>query len=419
VTSAPTARAWGGFDRLLALAACAAGLLIALRAPGVGDYPNDAGPALSAIAHGSIGSFFAHQPAMGAVSLYLRAPFVILAAAFHDSPVGLYRWGDVPCVLSVAVVAIWMSRVAASRGTARAGQALIVAVCLLGPLVHDALYWGHPEELLTASLAVAALLAACERRVVLAAVLTGLAVASKQWAVVIVLPVLLVVERERIRAALVMLAVSAGATLPLVVGNFASFRHVLHFLSSAQHVTTVFTWLYPFSPPGIVHLTGLYAGDRSFYAHTVPTVVGAISHPLIIGLGILLPLLVWQRGGRHLSVGALLSVAALVFLLRCVLDPETAGYYHLPLLLTLVALDATAGRRLPVAGLVGAAGAFAVLERFPNYLGEGAVNLLYILATVLAAALLVRELRRCARPVGSATVSPSAWRSPGASEQAA
>jgi hypothetical protein len=273
VTSAPTPRGWDAFDRLLALAALAAGALIALRAPGFGDYPTDAGPALSAIAHGSIGAFLAHQPAMGALSLYLRAPFVILAAAFHDSPVGLYRWGDVPCVLSVALLAIWIGRVAASRGMGRPGRALIVAVCLINPLVRDALYWGHPEELLTASLGVGSLLAGCERKVVLAAVLAGLAVASKQWALLIVCPALLVLERERIRAALVMLAVATGSTLPMVIGNFAAFRHALHYISSPQPVTTLFTWLYPLSPTGTVHISNIFGGERSFSAHTVPAFV--------------------------------------------------------------------------------------------------------------------------------------------------
>ena len=243
-----TLRGWGAFDRLLALAALAAASVIALRAPGFGDYPSDAGPALTAIAHGSIGGFFSHQPAMGSVSLFVRAPFVMLGAALHDSPFGLYRWGDLPCMLAVALVAIWMARVAGRRGTGRGGQIVIVAVCLLNPLINDALYFGHPEELLTTALAVGALLAACDRRVVLAAVLAGLAVASKQWALLIICPTLLVLERDRIRAAWLMLTVAAGSTAPMVLGNFAAFRNAIHYISTPQPVTTVFTWMYPFSP---------------------------------------------------------------------------------------------------------------------------------------------------------------------------
>ena len=69
------------------------------------------------------------------------------------------------------------------------------------------------------------------------------------------------------------------------------------------------------------------------------------------------------------------------------------GYYHYPLLLTLVALDATAGRRIPFASLVGVAGAFTVLDRFPGYLDTATANTLYIVATAAAVVVLVRELR--------------------------
>lgn len=392
------------FDRLLALASLAAGAAIALRAPGFGDYPTDAGPALSAIAHGSIGGFFSHQPAMGAFSLYLRAPFVILAGALHDSPVGLYRWGDVPCVLSVALVATCMARSAGRRGMGRAGRVAIIAVCLFNPLIRNALYLGHPEELLTASLAVGALLAACEGKDVLAAVLAGAAVASKQWALLILCPALLVLERERIRAALVMLVVAGGSTLPMVVANFAAFRHMLHYISSPQPVMTLYTWLYPVSPTRMVHIANMFGGQRSFVAHGVPGGVGEVLRPLIVVLGVLVPLVVWLRAGRRLSVQGTLAAAALVFLLRCSLDPGTVPYYYFPLLLTLVALDAMAGRRLPLAGLAALAGAFTVLDRFPSYLGMGIANLLYVAVTVTAALVLARRLYSA--PAGELDRSP-------------
>src|ERR1700684_4289736 len=90
----------GWFDWLLLCAAVATACIRALIAPGLGDYPGDAGPALTAIAHGNVAAFLSHQPAMGALALLVRAPFALLGGALHTSPSGLYRWGDLPCLLS-------------------------------------------------------------------------------------------------------------------------------------------------------------------------------------------------------------------------------------------------------------------------------------------------------------------------------
>jgi hypothetical protein len=380
------------FDLLLLCAALATACVRALIATGMGDYPGDAGPALTDIAHGNVSGFFSHQPAMGALSLFVRVPFVLIGGALHDSPMGLYRWGDLPCLLAVALVGFWLARVAGKHGTGRVGQALIVAVSLLNPLINDALYYGHPEELLTASLAVGALLAAADRRPLLAAALVGCAVASKQWALVIVCPVLLTCERRRLRSALVMAGVAAGATLPMIVGNFHAFVHVLHYISRPQGVTTVFTWLYPLTPRGPVRIANIFGAPRVFQGHTVPALIGTFSHPLIIALGVAIPLLVFFRDGRRLTPDRMLLAAALVLLLRCVLDPGSAGYYHLPLLLALLASDAVAGRSLPLLGLAGFAGAFTVLDRFVNYSSMSVANSLYIACTLIAAVLLVRRL---------------------------
>jgi glycosyl transferase family 87 len=274
-------------------------------------------------------------------------------------------------------------------------------VCLLNPLVRDALYWGHPEEILTASLMVGSLLAACERRVVLTAVLAGLAVASKQWAVIAVAPALLVLGRERLRAAVLMGSTAVVATLPMVVGNFDAFRHAIRYISSPQPVMTSLTWLYPFSPTGTVRVTNIFGDDRTFIGHRVWPIESAVSHPLIIVLGLAIPVLVWWRRRGGPAADAMLAATAVVFVLRCVLDPGTTAYYHLPLLLILVLIDVAHGRRVPVAGLAGGAVSFVVLDRFPGYLGAGAANLLYIAATAIAIGLLTRQLRTApARPAG-------------------
>jgi hypothetical protein len=380
------------FDCLLAAAALLTACVRAAISPGWGDYGNDAAPGLNALAHGHVAAFFAHQPAMGALAQFARAPFVLIAGALHDSPMGIYRWGDLPCLLSVAVVGLWAARIAGRRGTGRTGQALIVAICLLNPLISNALALGHPEELLTSSLAVGSLLALCERRVTLAAVLAGLAIATKQWALILISPVVLVAEGRRIRAAAVTIGTAVVVTAPMAIANFGAFRYALHYISHAGTVTTDINWLYPFTATGHLTLIDIFGTPRHMIGHTVPAFLGTVTHPAIVILGLLIPVVVWLREGRQLRERELLLSAALVLLLRCTLDPESAAYYHLPLLFSLLALDAVAGRPLPYLGIAGFAGTFTVLGRFHDYLASGAVNAIYTAVTVAVAAGLAERL---------------------------
>lgn len=391
------------FERLLTLAAGATAIVLAVGASGVGDYPRDAGPSIAAAAHGNLAGFFAHQPAMGALSLYLRAPFAAVGVALHDSPFGVYRWGSLPCLIALAVVSLWVARFAARRGTTRAGQILIVAICLLNPLIGDALYWGHPEEILTASLLAGALLAAADDKPALTALLAGLAIASKQWALVALAPAILMLTHERFKTTIMAGAVAAVTTLPMALANPGAFKHALSYISHPQPVVTMFTWLYPFSPSGRVRIADIMGPPRPQIGHRVLPIETALSHPLIILIGLAIPLLVtWRRtrprsddGGaaRSTRTNELLSAAALVLLLRCVLDPGSAAYYHLPCLLALLVLDANTGRPLPSAGLLGTAVAFIVLDRFPGYLPAPAASLAYIAATAMAAVILLRMAR--------------------------
>jgi len=391
------------YARLLGAGALVLAVVLASRPGTFWDYPTDAGPALAAIAHGHIGAFFAHQPAMGPLSLYLRAPFVAIAAALHDGRIGLYRWGCLPCLLAVALVALWLALIARRHGAGRFAMALIVVLALVNPLVSDALYWGHPEELLTASLAIAAILAASEDRGLLTAVLAGLAIASKQWAVLVIVPAILLLERDRIRALVLSGAVAAAAWLPMVVVNLVAFRHALRYISHPQPVVTLYTWLYPFSPTGTVTVTNIFGDSRTFDAHQLLSVEAILARPLITLLGVAIPLLVWWRAGRRASVEQMLLACALVLVCRCALDPGSMAYYHFPLLLILLAYDAVAGRKVPLAGLAGVAVSFVVLDRSPAYLEMGLANCLYIAATVTGSVLLAATLRKRPRRLDFAT----------------
>ncbi len=384
-------------DRLatlvLAGGAAIAVAIIAVHAPGFGDYPRDAGPAITPAAHGNFAAFFAHQPAMGALSLYLRVPFAALGVALGDDALGVYRWASLPCLIALALVAVWLARVAGRRGAGHVAQALIVGMVLLNPLVGDALYWGHPEEILTAALATGALLAALEQRALATALLAGLAIASKQWALVTLIPALLLLDRDRLRAGAGAIAIAVLSTLPMIIGNLASFRHVLRYISSPQPLVTVYTWLYPFSSTGNVRISDINGARAPFTAHQILPIETLLSHPLIVAVGLALPVYVWWRAQGRPGAGALLIATALALLLRCALDPGSVAYYHLPLLLVLVTLDAWEGRTIPVTALAATAVAFVVLDRFPRYLSAQATNAAYIAVTVVATYVLVRELR--------------------------
>jgi len=91
-----------------------------------------------------------------------------------------------------------LGRLAAERGASQAVQGIVTGLAVINPVTFRALHWGHPEELLTAALCVGAVLAALRNRQIVAAVLLGLALASKQWAVLAVLPVLLAAEDRQL-----------------------------------------------------------------------------------------------------------------------------------------------------------------------------------------------------------------------------
>jgi hypothetical protein len=379
-------------DGLVAVSALATSVWLALRTTGLGDYPNDGGPAVDALLHGRAHAFFHANPAMGTLSVYVRVPFAALAYLGHPTAQNLYRWGSVPCVAAVAIAGLWLARVARSRGVGVTGQLAIVAVSLGNPMVGSALALGHPEELLTAALAVCALMAAVEGRTAPAAILLGLALASKQWAVLSILPVLLALGGGRLRALAMACATAAVLTLPLAIGSPSAFLanqvflvHQQVYLHPAAH-----SWLYPLAPE--VRIVGLH-GSVSWPTLS-PTVVGLV-HPLIIVVAAGLAAAVWVRRRGRPSLDELFTLTALVYLLRCTLDTETMPYFHLPLLLTLLAWDGLHGDRLPLRAIAGAGVGYFLFQRLlGGTLDVHTVSYLYGACTLVLALVLGLRLAR-------------------------
>jgi hypothetical protein len=183
---------------------------------------------------------------------------------------------------------------------------------------------------------VGAIIAATRGRGLLACVLLGLGVGTKQWAVIAVIPTLLAVTQQRLRLGLVAGALAAAIALPALLLQPQAVIGTHTAIVQAQPVAGPVNVWWPFSTPRTA--TERKASSPGFGAK-IPTWLGTLSHPLIVLVGIPLGWLFWRRRGRLQPQDAL-GLFALLMLLRCLLDPWNNDYYHAPLLLSLLAWEA-------------------------------------------------------------------------------
>jgi glycosyl transferase family 87 len=331
--------------------------MLAWQATEIGDWHADAGTGVEALAAGDVGRYLSWASLVGPFASAIQAPFVAVSGA---SGADAYPWAVFPCLFGAALAGLYLGRIAVRRGAPPLTGALIPLLLLLNPLTIEALDFGHPEEILTAALAVAAIAAAAENHPRRAAVLLGLAIASKQWAVIAILPVLLVLPARKLKVGAGAAAVAAVLFLPSLVASPESFRDVQQAASGTPEVATPWSVWYPLaSDREEVYLVG--GKELVSHADSPPPLVAPLSHPLIVVLAIVLPLaLAWRRGLR-LSAAEGFALFALVALLRCVLDPVDNLYYHAPLLMAVIGWDAFRTRGLPLRSLaaVGVAVLFA------------------------------------------------------------
>jgi hypothetical protein len=308
--------------------------------PGL-DYFGDASDAIDALVRGDVTAFFAGQPLMGSFSLLLRAPFV--APVFHSTIETVYFAGALPCVLATVVLGLALARIAAERGQSSSVQGLVAGLAVINPLTFRALHWGHPEELLCAALCVGAVLCALRERQLLAGLLLGLAIATKQWALIAVLPVLLAAPGLRAPLLAVAAAVAAVFYLPGLIANGDSFGATTEMAagqSAGAASTTPWNLWWP-----LAGVTDSPLGER----YMAPAWVGVVSHPLIVLLPIPLAALLWRRHDRRPDDALLLL--ALLFLLRCLFDNWSNDYYHVPFFLSLLAWETVRRPGVPLLSL--------------------------------------------------------------------
>lgn len=348
---------------------------------GTGDWPGDSWPAVNALAHGQLSEYLSAKAMMGPFATLVQAPFAALSAGGVSAA---YHWAVIPCLLAAGSLGLYLASVARRRGASAATRFLIAALCLVNPLTLEALRSGHPEEILTAALAVAAVATASDGHRARTAVLLGLAIASKQWAVIAILPVLMALPGGRLRVGLAAAAIAIALTLPGLLAAPGSFSEVNSNAASTGRIVTPWSVWYPAASVKTevhqIETTRLVA-----HVHEAPPMVGSLSHPLILLLALVLPLgLALRRSRFGLSGADAMALLALLALLRCSLDPVDNLYYHEPLLLALIGWDALAPRRLPIRGLAGVAVAL-LFRHWSLHLGDlGAFNDAYIAVVVIA-----------------------------------
>jgi hypothetical protein len=358
---------------------------------------DDPSRAIDALADGHVAAFLKEQRLMGPVSIVLRAPFVALGGG---DQLAHYRAGTLACLLLVAAFAVWMA-VLAVRSGRPLWIALLAAVAVIAmPASVRVIQWGHPEELLTVALVLAAAFAASRGKGVWAGIALGLAVACKLWALATVPAVLLLVPRAaRVRAGLVALAAVVVLYLPYAAAEPAAFRSNLHALGkvgSAPGTVSVANAWFPFAD------TTSFAAPVGFgpngqvvtqtaNGYSLPRWVARVAHAAVLLVGLVLALL-WVRRRPPDLDGALL-VVALALLVRCILDPGTFSYYLTSFVIVLIARDAL-GRRAPWLSLLAVLSLEALVAWFPHASSVHAFNAVYLCWSIGLAALLFWLLMR-------------------------
>jgi hypothetical protein len=303
------------------------------------DFLDEAWPAFAKLVDGDVGGFLAGSPVAYGGSMIIRAPFAALGGGLGFEEPGIYRIGALPCLLALAAVAAHLGARARAKHPDTRWWLLVIGLAGANPIAWQALWYGHPEELLTTALAVGAILLALNGRATLAGAALGAAVASKQWAVLAVLPTVLALPKGH--AKLLVTAGGTGAALlaPIVLADPGAYAAAQQgAISSAQWFRPRQLW-WPFGVPAT-------EADAPAGATHTPGWLATIAKPLIVALSVPLAAFAARRRGHAMLLFALLVLT------RCLLDPWNSVYYHLPLVVALVAWEVLEGRRIPALGLL-------------------------------------------------------------------
>jgi hypothetical protein len=311
---------------------------------------DDAGPSIEALSKGDLHGFFAEQPPMGSFSMMVRTPPAMVSNLVGGNDLLVYRSGVFVCLLAAGLLGVFLAMSMMRRGRPWTIWALVGAACVINPLTFQAAYWGHPEEVLAAVLAVGAVIASGRRHWLLAGLMLGAALATKQWAALAVLPVLIAAPAgTRVRLAVTCAALTAVLVVPMLAvdpGRFHAAQDMVSVGSSYTNTVTATNAWWPFASTSVGEGIDGFGQTTTITQYSLPDSVGRVLHHGVIVAALVLSLLYARRRGRA-NPDDVLQLVALLFLARCVLDPLTFSYHHAPFLIALIAFEGLR-RQVPV-----------------------------------------------------------------------
>ena len=318
---------------------------------------DDAGASIQALSEGDLNGFFDHQPSMGSVSLLLRTPAAMVANATGGNDLSVYRAGLFVCVLAAGLLGVFLAVSMMRAGRPWTVWALLAAAVVVNPLTKQVAFWGHPEELLGVVLVVAAVIAAGRRHPLAAGLLFGAALATKQWAALAAIPLLIAAPAgTRVRVALTAVLLAAVLTVPMLVGNPDRFHAAQALVSTKISYTNTVTpsnlW-FPLASGTYGAGTDAFGRKTKVLQYSMPNAVGRTLHLGVAAVALVLSLLYARRARSRdgFEPDDVLQLVALLFLLRCMLDPTSISYHHMPFLIALISFEALR-RRVPVMSAV-------------------------------------------------------------------
>ena len=353
------------------------------------DFEWQTAPALDALSRGDLAEAAVNFPLIGALALWIRLPFNMLV--FHADVRVVYVVTSVPCIAVFTAALLWLGRRMRRRGVPEATVATVVVLAAVNVAAVRAIHWGHPEDLLCVGLLLTAALAAPRWRWQWVGLVLGLALATKEWAALGVLPVALAAPlpaRRRVQLVVVAAATAALLTLPFAIASPSRIMDVTRGGANPEAF-----WHRGQDTGGVTHITPANVvwpfadrrhekrGGYVVNSGVVPDWVVTLFHVAIL----LAVLPVCWLVGRRPRAGPddWLGALAAIFLVRCLFDPLNFDYYHLAAIVFIAAWEGLAlqsAPRLTAVAVIGTGLTF--LQTWPAfaslYVHAGFVSLTYL-----------------------------------------